>query len=218
MAPSRGRHPPHRPPSPRPLQRRAPWLTYTIRRTHPGDPDPVRGRHPHLRHRPACAGQPGRPVPDPVMPPEQLEALIRLYGLDQPVLEQYVSWITAFVQIWNEGAWGYSFIDGRPVLQIDHRAAAGDAPPHGHRARRDRHRLDPARHPRRGQAVQLVRQGHHHVRDHRLRDPVLPARDLPPVHRRRRATCGFPGSRCSAARASGRRGTRSTSPGTWSCR
>jgi peptide/nickel transport system permease protein len=36
--------------------------------------------------------------------------------LDKPVLEQYVSWITAFVQIWRIDAWGFSFIDGRPVL------------------------------------------------------------------------------------------------------
>lgn len=62
---------------------------------------------------------PGSPVDRfrvPRVPPEQIEALIRLYGLDKPVLEQYVSWITAFVQIWRIDAWGFSFIDGRPVL------------------------------------------------------------------------------------------------------
>ena len=62
---------------------------------------------------------PGSPVDRfrvPRVPPEQIEALIRLYGLDKPVLEQYVSWITAFVQIWRPDAWGFSFIDGRPVL------------------------------------------------------------------------------------------------------
>ena len=62
---------------------------------------------------------PGSPVDRfrvPRVPPEQIEALIRLYGLDKPVLEQYVSWITAFVQIWRVDAWGFSFIDGRPVL------------------------------------------------------------------------------------------------------
>ena len=62
---------------------------------------------------------PGSPVDRfrvPRVPPEQIEALIRLYGLDRPVLEQYVSWITAYVQIWRVDAWGYSFIDGRPVL------------------------------------------------------------------------------------------------------
>jgi peptide/nickel transport system permease protein len=62
---------------------------------------------------------PGSPIDRfrvPRVPPEQIEALIRLYGLDKPVLEQYVSWITAFVQIWRIDAWGFSFIDGRPVL------------------------------------------------------------------------------------------------------
>ena len=62
---------------------------------------------------------PGSPVDRfrvPRVPPEQIEALIRLYGLDKPVLEQYVTWITAFVQVWRVDAWGYSFIDGRPVL------------------------------------------------------------------------------------------------------
>ena len=62
---------------------------------------------------------PGSPVDRfrvPRVPPEQIEALIRLYGLDKPVLEQYFSWITAFVQVWRVDAWGFSFIDGRPVL------------------------------------------------------------------------------------------------------
>jgi peptide/nickel transport system permease protein len=62
---------------------------------------------------------PGSPVDRfrvPRVPPEQIEALIRLYGLDKPVLEQYVAWITAFVQVWRTDAWGFSFIDGRPVL------------------------------------------------------------------------------------------------------
>ena len=62
---------------------------------------------------------PGSPVDRfrvPRVPPEQIEALIRLYGLDKPVLEQYVAWITAFVQVWRVDAWGFSFIDGRPVL------------------------------------------------------------------------------------------------------
>ena len=62
---------------------------------------------------------PGSPVDRfrvPRVPPEQIEALIRLYGLDKPVPEQYVAWITAFVQVWRVDAWGFSFIDGRPVL------------------------------------------------------------------------------------------------------
>jgi peptide/nickel transport system permease protein len=62
---------------------------------------------------------PGSPIDRfrvPRVTPEQLDNLIRLYGLDRPVLEQYVSWITAYVQIWRPEAWGYSFIDGRPVI------------------------------------------------------------------------------------------------------
>jgi peptide/nickel transport system permease protein len=62
---------------------------------------------------------PGSPIDrfrTPRVDPDQLQSLIRLYGLDKPVLEQYVSWITAFVQVWRPDAWGYSFIDGRPVL------------------------------------------------------------------------------------------------------
>ena len=53
---------------------------------------------------------------NPRVSPEQLEAIIRLYGLDKPLIEQYVHWITAFVQIWRPDAWGFSFIDGQPVL------------------------------------------------------------------------------------------------------
>jgi peptide/nickel transport system permease protein len=62
---------------------------------------------------------PGSPIDRfrvPRVPPEQLEALIRLYGLDKPLVEQYIAWITAFVQVWRIDAWGYSFIDGRPVI------------------------------------------------------------------------------------------------------
>ena len=50
------------------------------------------------------------------MSPEQLAALTRLYGLDRPLPEQYLHWITAFFQIWRADAWGYSLIDGQPVL------------------------------------------------------------------------------------------------------
>jgi peptide/nickel transport system permease protein len=63
---------------------------------------------------------PGSPVDRfrvPRVPPEQIEALIRLYGLDKPVLEQYFSWVTAFFQVWNIEAWGYSFLNGQPVMQ-----------------------------------------------------------------------------------------------------
>jgi peptide/nickel transport system permease protein len=62
---------------------------------------------------------PGSPIDrfrNPRVSPEQLEAILRLYGLDKPLFEQYVHWITAFVQVWRPDAWGYSFIDGQPVL------------------------------------------------------------------------------------------------------
>jgi peptide/nickel transport system permease protein len=49
---------------------------------------------------------------------ETIANLIRLYGLDKPLPEQFVSWFTAFWQfpIRND-AWGYSFVDGRPVVE-----------------------------------------------------------------------------------------------------
>ncbi len=62
---------------------------------------------------------PGSPVDRfrvPRVSPQQIEALIRAYGLDKPVLEQYVRWITSFVQVWRPDAWGYSFLDGQPVI------------------------------------------------------------------------------------------------------
>ena len=61
---------------------------------------------------------PGSPIDRfraPNVRPETLENLIRLYGLDKPVHEQFVSWITAFVQFWKVDAWGYSLVDGRSV-------------------------------------------------------------------------------------------------------
>jgi peptide/nickel transport system permease protein len=49
---------------------------------------------------------------------ETIENLIRLYGLDKPLLEQFVSWFTTFWSFpWNVAAWGYSFVDGRPVTE-----------------------------------------------------------------------------------------------------
>lgn len=47
-----------------------------------------------------------------------IQNLIRLYGLDKPLLEQFTSWFTAFWQFpWKPEAWGYSFVDGRPVTE-----------------------------------------------------------------------------------------------------
>ncbi len=62
---------------------------------------------------------PGSPIDrfrNPRVPAEQLQHLITIYGLDRPIPEQYVKWITSFVQVWNPDAWGYSFVDGQPVL------------------------------------------------------------------------------------------------------
>lgn len=49
---------------------------------------------------------------------ETIQNLIRLYGLDKPLPEQFVSWFTAFWQFpFRADAWGYSFVDGRPVVE-----------------------------------------------------------------------------------------------------
>ena len=49
---------------------------------------------------------------NPGVRPEDLERLRRALGLDRSLGEQYVSWLAAFVR----GDWGFSFSDGRPVL------------------------------------------------------------------------------------------------------
>jgi peptide/nickel transport system permease protein len=68
---------------------------------------------------------PGSPLDrfyDPRIPREAMERLIIAYGLDKPVGEQYVRWATTFWQVWRPEAWGYSFLDGQPVLAkyLDH--------------------------------------------------------------------------------------------------
>jgi peptide/nickel transport system permease protein len=63
---------------------------------------------------------PGSPLDrfyDPRVPREAMQALIQAYGLDRPVGEQYVRWVATFWQVWRPEAWGYSFLDGQPVLQ-----------------------------------------------------------------------------------------------------
>ncbi len=59
---------------------------------------------------------PGGPVEvylsNPGVRPEDLERLRHALGLDRPLWAQYVSWLVAFVR----GDWGFSFSDGRPVL------------------------------------------------------------------------------------------------------
>jgi len=54
----------------------------------------------------------------PTVRPEQLENLRRLYGLDQPLPQQYIAWITAFFQIWRVDCWGYSFASGDSVRNM----------------------------------------------------------------------------------------------------
>jgi peptide/nickel transport system permease protein len=54
---------------------------------------------------------------NPRVSAEQLAAINKLYGLDRPLIEQYFHWITAFFQVWRPDSWGFSFIDGQPVLR-----------------------------------------------------------------------------------------------------
>jgi peptide/nickel transport system permease protein len=49
---------------------------------------------------------------NPNVRPEDIARLERLLGLDRPLHEQYVSWLSAFLR----GDWGFSYVDGRPVL------------------------------------------------------------------------------------------------------
>ena len=50
---------------------------------------------------------------NPNVRPEDIERLRRALGLDRPLWEQYWSWLAGFVR----GDWGYSFSDGRPVVE-----------------------------------------------------------------------------------------------------
>jgi peptide/nickel transport system permease protein len=72
----------------------------------------------------ASPGDPTDRFRVPRVPPEQIEALIRSYGLDKPLPEQYLAWVTTFFRVWdfqtmewNWAAWGYSFTDGVPVME-----------------------------------------------------------------------------------------------------
>ena len=49
--------------------------------------------------------------------PQVIANLIRLYGLDKPLPEQFYRWFTAFWTFpFNHDAWGFSFVDGRRVV------------------------------------------------------------------------------------------------------
>jgi peptide/nickel transport system permease protein len=50
---------------------------------------------------------------NPNVRPEDIARLERALGLDRPLLVQYGSWLRGFAA----GDWGYSFSDGRPVVQ-----------------------------------------------------------------------------------------------------
>lgn len=50
---------------------------------------------------------------NPNVRPEDIARLRRQMGLDRPLPVQYVSWLWAFVR----GDWGYSYADGRPVME-----------------------------------------------------------------------------------------------------
>ena len=49
---------------------------------------------------------------NPNVRPEDIERLRRQMGLDRSLTAQYLAWLGAFVR----GDWGYSYADGRPVL------------------------------------------------------------------------------------------------------
>lgn len=49
---------------------------------------------------------------NPNVRPQDIERLRRAMGLDRPLSVQYFAWLWAFVR----GDWGYSYADGRPVL------------------------------------------------------------------------------------------------------
>src|SRR5215218_3667499 len=49
---------------------------------------------------------------NPNVRPQDIERLRRQMGLDQPLATQYFTWAAAFVR----GEWGYSYADGRPVM------------------------------------------------------------------------------------------------------
>jgi peptide/nickel transport system permease protein len=64
---------------------------------------------------------PGDPLGNffaPNIRPEVIERLREIYGLNKPLPEQFVSWITNYAQIWREDAWGISITYRRPVLEL----------------------------------------------------------------------------------------------------
>jgi peptide/nickel transport system permease protein len=60
---------------------------------------------------------PGGPIElyleNPNVRPEDIARLRRELGLDRPLPVQYLAWLSAFVR----GDWGFSYADGRPVME-----------------------------------------------------------------------------------------------------
>jgi len=54
----------------------------------------------------------------PNVRPEVLERLAQIYGFDKPLHEQFIGFITNYVQVWNADAWGLSITARRPVLEL----------------------------------------------------------------------------------------------------
>jgi len=50
---------------------------------------------------------------NPNVRPQDIERLRRQMGLDKPLAAQYLSWVVAFAR----GDWGFSYADGRPVIE-----------------------------------------------------------------------------------------------------
>jgi peptide/nickel transport system permease protein len=50
---------------------------------------------------------------NPNVRPEDIERLRRQMGLDRPLAQQYLAWLWSFVR----GDWGFSYADGRPVIE-----------------------------------------------------------------------------------------------------
>jgi peptide/nickel transport system permease protein len=54
----------------------------------------------------------------PNIRPEVIERLREIYGLDKPLPEQFIGFITNYLQVWREDAWGISITYRRPVLEL----------------------------------------------------------------------------------------------------
>jgi peptide/nickel transport system permease protein len=62
----------------------------------------------------ATPGDPSHLIEDPRMTSAERANLRRIYGLDRPLVEQYVLWLKAAVR----GDWGISMVQNRPVARV----------------------------------------------------------------------------------------------------